>query len=92
MEGHTISNKAISASGQVVDIDKLETQCHVCHGLDDSSIRSDISHLPICRTCRRTFALPNGTQITVTPNEYRQLMQKYDTWAAYDCKRKGVRK
>lgn len=90
MEGDAMSTKAITASGQIADISSLQSICVICNRLEDTIIRSVISHLPLCRTCQRIFEKPNGEKIVVTPQEYELLDQNFNTWEHFDTKRKGA--
>jgi hypothetical protein len=88
MEGSTIELRAVTASGSIVDAKKLQIICSVCGKAEDCDIRSDISHRPLCRTCQCEFIMPNGSKVTVSHAEHRQLLNNYNTWEAYDHKRK----
>jgi hypothetical protein len=92
MEGDTLTTRAITASGQLTDPSKLQTVCSICNRLEDVVIRSEISHAALCRTCQRIFTMPDGRNIVVTPQEYAELTDRFDTWAQYDIKRKGAGK
>jgi len=89
-EGETVKTKVISASGQITDADKLNIRCHACGKDDNSPIRSEKSHVPLCINCQRTFEMPDGRNITVTPQEEIQLKREFNTWARYDARRKGL--
>lgn len=89
MEGDTVSTRAITASGQVADPSQLQSVCSQCHRLEDTVIRSEISHATLCRTCQRIFEMPTGQKVVCTPQEYAQMAYRYDTWARFDARRKG---
>jgi hypothetical protein len=89
MEGDILTTRAITASGQLADPSKLQTVCSVCNRLEDVVIRSEISHVTLCRICQRIVEMPDGRRITVTPQEHAELTYRFDTWAQYDIKRKG---
>lgn len=91
MEGDTIATKAITASGQVADAANLQSICSICEKMEDTVIRSEISHVPLCRICQRIFEKPDGEEIVVTPEEYRLLEKKFNTWERFDTKRRGDR-
>lgn len=88
MEGSTIELRAVTASGRIVEAKKLQIICSVCGKAEDCDIRSDISHRPLCRTCQCEFIMPNGSKVTVSHAEYQQLLNNFNTWEAYDHKRK----
>lgn len=89
MEGDTIATKAITASGQVADATNLQSICTICNQMEDTVIRSDISHVPLCRICQRIFEKPDGEKIVVTPAEYQLLEKKFNTWEHFDAKKTG---
>jgi len=82
--GETIKTQTISASGAVTSVENLSQVCCVCNKMDDSDIRSEISHKPLCRTCQCEFEQPDGTRIVVTPAELAQLQKSFNTWERFD--------
>lgn len=89
MEGDTLTTRAITASGQLADPSKLQSVCSICNRLEDTIIRSEISHVILCRVCQRIFEKPDGGKMVVTPKEFEELSYKFDTWERHDAKRKG---
>jgi len=88
-EGESVQTRVIAASGQLVSANKLKSVCSICNRLEDTVIRSEQSHVALCRTCQRIFEMPDGKKIVVTPSEYLVLEKEFDTWAKHDAKRKG---
>lgn len=84
MEGDTLTTRAITASGQLVEPSQLQAVCSICNRLEDVVIRSEISHVSLCRICQRIFETPDGRRITVTPKEHAELTYRFDTWAHDD--------
>lgn len=92
-EGDILTIRAITASGQLVDPSQLQAVCGICNRLEDAVIRSEISHVTLCRICQRSFETPDGRRITVTPQEHAELTYRFDTWAHDDIvKRKEAGK
>lgn len=89
MEGDTLQTRVITSDGQLADPSELQSVCSQCNRMLDTVIRSEISHVTLCRVCQRIFEMPDGKKVVVTPQEYAQLAYQYDTWARYDAKRKG---
>lgn len=93
MEGDILKTRAITASGQLADPSQLQAVCSICNRLEDVVIRSEISHVTLCRICQRIFETPDGRRITVTPQEHAELTYRFDTWARHDIvKRKRAGK
>ena len=92
MEGDILTTRAITASGQLADPSQLQAVCSICNRLEDVVIRSEISHETLCRVCQRSFEMPDGRRITVTPREHAELTYRFDTWAQHDIKRKRAEK
>lgn len=88
MEGVTHEVRVITGSGDIVEPSKLKTICSQCHKAESIEIRSSISNLPLCRTCQRILTMPDGTEKILTPAEYANELNQYDTWAALDNNRK----
>ncbi|MDF7824372.1 hypothetical protein P4B35_10145 [Pontiellaceae bacterium B12227] len=88
LQSDTLKTKAITASGKLAETDTLKSICSVCGEAEDAVIRSGTSHVVLCRTCMRKFKHPNGQIMVVTPKEYEELEKEYDTWKAFDSKRK----
>ena len=92
MEGDTLETLAVTASGELANSKALKIVCSVCNKVDDISIRSDVSHRPLCRICQRKLTLPDGTILTLTPQEYSERVDEYNTWKAFDAKQELPRR
>jgi hypothetical protein len=93
IEGDILKTRAITASGQLAEPSQLQAVCSICNRLEDVVIRSELSHVTLCRICQRIFETPDGRRITVTPQEHAELTYRFDTWARHDIvKRKGAGK
>jgi hypothetical protein len=84
MEGDILTTRAITASGQLADPSQLQAVCSICNRLEDVVIRSEITHVTLCRICQHIFEMPDGRRITVTPQEHAELTYRFDTWARHD--------
>lgn len=88
LESNVLKVKAISASGRLVETEDLKSICSVCRRAEDIVIRSHVSRALLCRTCLRRFKCPDGRGIIVTPREYVRLKREFNTWKAFDAKRR----
>jgi len=89
MEGRTLDVRVLTASMQIVQPGALQTICSVCGKAEDTELRSAVSQRTLCRTCARSFILPTGETITISPDEEIRLLQEFDTWAAFDTNRRS---
>lgn len=87
-ENDTLTTRVITADGQVAAPSELQSVCTQCQRMVDTVIRSDISHVTLCRTCQRRFRLPEGRELVCTAQEFMQLTYRFDTWASHDFNRK----
>jgi len=92
MEGVTHEVRVITGSGDIVEPSKLKTICSQCQKAESVEIRSSISRLPLCRTCMRKLTMPDGTVKILTPREYANEINRYDTWAARANNRRSSRR
>ena len=88
MEGISHEVRVITGSGEIVEPSELKTICSQCQKAESVEIRSSTSNLPLCRTCQRTLTMPDGTVKILTPAEYANELNHYDTWAAHDNSRR----
>lgn len=89
MEGVSHEVRVITGSGNIAEPSQLKTICSQCQKAESVEIRSSLSNVPLCRTCQRILAMPDGTQLILTPCEYRMELERYDTWKARDNQRKS---
>jgi len=89
MEGNTVKTRIVTASDELVPAEELQGICSVCQQADSVLLRSEISQRSLCRHCQRVFTRPDGSEIIVSPDEYTILWQNFDTWSAYDHRRRG---
>jgi len=84
MRGETVKLKVVTASHRLTTSDQLKCICSACGKAEDTVIESSISQRTLCRICARSFTLPNGQTIHVTPEEHAMLNWNQDTWAVFD--------
>jgi len=84
MEGDSVELRVVTASLHLSTPENLKCICSQCGKAEDTVILSAVSQHTLCRACARSFTLPSGEIIHVTPDEHVALSWDYDTWAAFD--------
>lgn len=88
LTGETLQTMAVTASGELAKPKSLKSVCSVCRKPENCTIRSDISHAALCRTCQRKLTMPNGHTLILTPSEYSERLNNYNTWECLDSGRR----
>lgn len=78
-ELHT-RTKVITTTGAVVSPDQIAVRCSHCHGYDSEAHFCQCGR-GLCRICKRSLRMPDGTVQTLCPEHFQIARDHFDTWA-----------
>ncbi len=88
-EVHT-ETRVITTPGPIVQPEAVVLKCSACGGFDCEA-RFCKCGRGLCRLCKRELIMPDGLLQTFCPEHYREALRRFDTWRAYDERRRNER-